>query len=82
MKRQFEEKFKIRAVHDADLEPLLQKLGLLEDIENGNLRCSFCGRVLTFDNFGGVYKENDQLKSFCQETKCYLEMLKRKSDVK
>lgn len=82
MKKQFEGKVTIKAVHDAHLNSFLQKLGLLEDMKNGRLRCSFCDCVLTFDNFGGVYKENGQLKSFCQQTECYLEVLKRKSSVK
>ena len=82
MKKQFEGKVTIKAVHDTDLNSFLEKLGLMEDMKNGQLRCSFCDCVLTFDNFGGVYKENGQLKSFCQQTECYLEVLKRKNAVK
>jgi hypothetical protein len=82
MKAQFEGIVAIKAVHDTDLDSFLQRLGLLEDMKNGRLRCSFCDHVLTFDNFGGVYKENGQLRSFCQQTECYLEVLKRKSSVK
>lgn len=82
MKAQFEGKVIIKAVHDADLNPFLEKLGLLEDMKNGQLKCSFCNCVLTFDNFGGVYKENGQLKPFCQKTECYLEVLKRKNVVR
>ena len=79
MKAQFEGKVIIKAVHDADLNSFLEKLGLLEDMKNGRLRCSFCNCVLTFDNFGGVYKEDGQIKLFCQKTECYLEVLKRKN---
>lgn len=82
MKDPFEGKVKIRAVHDVDLKLFLQKIGLLEDMEKGQLRCSFCGCLLTLDNFGGVYKENGQLKPFCQKTECYLEVLKRKNAIK
>lgn len=82
MKAKLEEKVKVRAVHDADLNSFLQKIGLSEDMENGKLRCGFCGCRLTFDNFGGVYKENGQLKPFCQKTECYLEVLKRKNNIK
>lgn len=79
MKAQIEGKVTIKAVHDTDLNSLLEKIGLLEDMKNGQLRCSFCHCVLTFDNFGGVYKEAGQIKPFCQKTECYLEALNRKS---
>lgn len=82
MKTQLEGKVTIKAVHDADLNSFLGKLGLLEDIKNVQLKCSFCNCMLTLDNFGGVFKENGQLNPFCQKTECYLEVLKRKSAVK
>ena len=81
MKVQLEGKVKIRAVHDADVNSFLQKIGLLEGMKNGRLTCSFCNCVLSIDNFGGVFKENGKLKSFCQKTECYLEALKEKSNV-
>jgi len=74
-----EEKVKIKAVHDADLKLFLEKLGLLEDLKNGKLRCSFCDCVLTFDNFGGLSKINGKLKPICQKKECYLEILKLKN---
>ena len=79
MKVRLEGKVKIKAVHDADLNSFLKKLGLLEDLRIGQLRCSLCDCILTFDNFGGVYKKNGQLKPICQKTECYLEMLKCKN---
>ena len=82
MKTHIEGKTTIKAVHDTDLKSFLEKLGLMEDMKNGRLRCSFCHCILTFGNFGGVYKETGQLKPFCQKTECYLEALKRKSGVK
>jgi len=82
MKTQIEGKVTIKAVHDTDLNSFLEKLGLMADMKNGQLRCSFCDCMLTFDTFGGVYKENGQLKPFCQKTECYLEVLKRKNAVK
>lgn len=79
MKTQLTGKITIKTLHDADLNSFLEKLGLLEDMKNGQLRCSFCDCILTFDNFGGVYNENGLLKPFCQKTECYLEVLNRKS---
>jgi hypothetical protein len=82
MKAKPEGKVVIKAVYDSELQSFLEKLGLWEDMKNGQLRCSFCNCVLAFDNFGGIYKENGQLKPFCQKTACYLEVLKRKNAVR
>jgi len=82
MKAKLEGKVVIKAVYDSELQSFLEKLGLWEDMKNGQLRCSFCNCVLTFANFGGIYKENGQLKPFCQKTECYLEVLKRKNAVR
>lgn len=82
MKVQLEGKVKIKAVHDADLNSFLERLGLLEDMKSGQIRCSFCDCVLTFDDFGGIFNENGELKPFCQKTECYLEVLERKNNVR
>lgn len=79
MNPKFEGTVKIKAVYDTDLEPFLEKLGLMEDLKNGKLKCTFCGCVLSLANFGGVYKQNGQLKLFCQKSECYLEVLKQKN---
>jgi len=82
MKGKMQEKVKIKAVHDDDLKSFLEKLNLLEPMQNGELKCSFCEIPLSFNNFGGVFKENGQLKPFCQKTECYLEVLKHKNTVR
>jgi len=82
MKTRLKDKVKIKAIYDSDLESFLKKIGFLEDIQKGQLKCSFCNCVLTIDNFGGVFKENGKLKPFCQKTECYMEVLKRKNAVK
>jgi len=78
MKLRPEEKVKLKAAHDADLKLYLEKIGLLEDLKNGKLRCSFCDCILTFDNVRGVSKINGKLKPFCQKKECCLEKLKKK----
>ena len=82
MKTQTKENVTIKAVHDTDLKSLLKRLGMMEDMKNGKIKCSLCDCILKFDNFGGIYKENNQLKPFCQKIECYLEVLKRKNKVK
>ena len=82
MKTQTEEKVIIKAVYDAELNSLLEKLGMLEDMKNGKIKCSFCDCTLIFDNFGGIFNENGYLKPFCQKTECYIEVLMRKNALK
>ncbi len=82
MRIQTEEKVTIKAVYDTDLNSLLEKLGMMEDMKNGKIKCSFCDCMLSVDNFGGIFNEKGHLKPFCKKTECYLEVLKRKNAFK
>lgn len=79
MRTNLEGKVEIKAVHDDDLSEFLEKLGMSEEINNGRIHCTFCNCIINTSNFGGVFKENGNIKSFCQKTECYLEVLKRKN---
>ncbi len=60
----------VKAIHDSDLERVLRKLGLYEKLVRGELRCAICGRVLTLENLGGLYKENGKIKLVCNRIEC------------
>ena len=61
----------IKAVHDVDLERVLRKLGLYEDLASGRLRCAICGRPLSLENLGGLYKGRDgEIKLVCDRVEC------------
>lgn len=79
MKGNLKEKVVIKAVYDDDLPLFLRKIGLWEEMEKEELKCSICDCVLNLNNFGGVFRENNKIKAFCQNTQCYLEVLKRKT---
>ncbi len=64
-------KIAIKAVHDSDLEKFLAKLGLLDKIKEGKIRCGICGEVITLDNFLCVYPEEGQIKVCCNKRECY-----------
>lgn len=70
-------KGKIRAVHDQDLENFLQSIGILNKIKSGRLHCSFCGTVITMDNFQCVYPQNKTIKACCSAVGCYKSILTR-----
>jgi len=67
----------IKAVHDQDLEKLLNKLGLLEQFQRGLLKCGFCNKVVTFDNLQGLYKEGEETKMICDSPLCYKKLIEK-----
>ena len=67
----------IKAVHDVDLERVLRKLGLYEKLARGELRCAVCGRPLSLENLGGIYKENGEVKLVCNRIECLAEAARR-----
>ncbi len=68
-------KITIDAILDKELETYLKRVGLWELFKSGELRCFVCGKVLTEENFGGVYEKGDEKKPFCNDPKCYIEVL-------
>lgn len=60
----------IKAVHDVDLERILRKLGLYEKLVEGRLHCSICGRRLSLENLGGIYRDGDAVKLVCNRIEC------------
>lgn len=44
----------VTAVLDADLWPMLEEMGLLEDLDAGRLHCLYSGVLLTRENVGGL----------------------------
>ena len=73
-----EEKMTLRAVYEKDVEKLLESLGMLNEVKNGQLHCFLCNETVTLENFGGIIRKNGGLKIFCDKIECYLKMLKRR----
>jgi len=67
----------IKAIHDTDLERVLKKLGLYEKLVKGKLRCAICGRSLSLENLGGLYKEGGEVKLVCNRIGCLTEAARR-----
>lgn len=72
MKKQF-----VKAVHEKDLEQLLNNLGLSEVMARGELKCSICGVIITLDNLLCVYPSGDEVKVCCNKRECYEKVFKR-----
>ncbi len=67
----------VKAIHDSDLEKVLKKLGLYERLIRGELKCAICGRPLTLENLGGLYRENGEVKLVCNRIECLVEAAER-----
>ena len=72
MKKQF-----VKAVHEKDLEQLLNNLGLSEVMARGELKCGICGVIITLDNLLCVYPSGDEVKVCCNKRECYEKVFKR-----
>lgn len=71
-------KYKIRAIHDVDLDNFLLNLGLLEALEKGELRCGICGCQLTKENLGCIYPESGEIRICCYKPVCLREVAIRR----
>ena len=76
MKKQ--ENMILKAVYEKDVQKLLENLGMLNEVNNGQLHCFICNETITFENFGGIIRKNRELKIFCDKIECYLKMLKKR----
>lgn len=63
-------KEELQAVHDKDLEKLLESLGILEKLKKGELRCKFCKEIVTLDNLHSIFPEAGAIKVICENVIC------------
>jgi len=64
-------KLNLKAIHDSDLDILLERLGILDLLETGRLQCSVCRKKTTRENFYCLYSEHGEIKICCNELQCY-----------
>lgn len=63
-------KLEIPAIHDKDLRKLLESYGLAEIIDKGELKCSLCGNIITWDNIAAFKVNGQTLDVFCDDPEC------------
>lgn len=61
---------KILAVYDDDLDGVLKKMGLYEDIKIGKYKCKSCNCLITRQNLGLIKNENGAIQIYCISTGC------------
>lgn len=60
----------INAVHENDLEGFLDSVGLLQDFQNGSLKCKFCRDPIDKQNIYSIVKDSDTYKAVCSKAQC------------
>jgi len=63
----------IYAVDDRSLASVLEKLGIYQDVEAGRARCRFCGKAVSLQNLGGLFKHEGRVHVVCNDIRCLYE---------
>ena len=68
------ERKQVRALHEDDIDNLLEKFGLKEKFYNSVIKCKFCGVVIDRENIYSILRESGSLNFVCNNPKCVIEM--------
>lgn len=60
----------IQTIYDDDLPKLLSDLELKDDFNNGEIKCSFCGEIITKDNLLTIFSDGKEIKFSCDKESC------------
>ena len=66
----------IKAVHVADLGPILDKFGQRKDFEQGLMKCIVCTRPVSIETVGSLRFVDGKPALTCNGAACYLEVVK------
>jgi len=70
---------KIHAVHDRDLEKLLESLHLLNDLRKGKIKCSECECEVSEENLGFLYPYEGKIRVCCDKPACFYNAVEKLS---
>jgi hypothetical protein len=60
----------LKAVHDDEIQGLLESLGLLEVVKSGHAICPHCGDVVTVENLNCIVPRGDEILLVCSKPDC------------
>ena len=60
----------IKFVHDDDLEKMLTNLGLMQQLEEGRIKCKFCKEFVVVDEIYALFPESGSIKLVCNKIDC------------
>lgn len=70
MNRYVSRRVPVTAVHQDDLERVLRRLNVYDEVARGEAECFFCGRKLSLENIGGFMHYNGSLILVCDNSVC------------
>ena len=63
-------KEKVSAVHDEDLEKILDGLGILKKIQKRLIKCKFCRETVSMENIHSIFPQSGDIKVVCDNKEC------------
>ena len=60
----------VNAIHDDKFEGFLRKLGVYEDVINGEKKCKFCGDAVGYEHISTLFAESGNIKFVCEKPEC------------
>lgn len=60
----------LQAVFDDDLQEFLEGLGLWGKLQRGELRCKFCGTIITVENLHSLFPQSGRIQLVCDAPDC------------
>ena len=62
----------INAVHERDLDNLLQRLGIKKKFESEVFKCKFCNEAITKQNLYSILPESGGINFICDKPACVI----------
>ncbi|OGY38651.1 MAG: hypothetical protein A2418_02895 [Candidatus Brennerbacteria bacterium RIFOXYC1_FULL_41_11] len=62
----------INAVHERDLDNLLQRLGVKDKFDAGEFLCKFCKEAVTKENLYSILPESGGINFVCDKPACVI----------
>ncbi len=64
------EEIQVQAIRDRDLHSILERYEMFDSMEHGNLTCTSCTTVLTWENLGAILVKGGSLVLCCTLSEC------------
>ncbi len=64
------DKNEVSAVHEEDLEGTLRKIGLLDELNTGKIKCKFCSTQITLSNMHSILPHSQGFSFICDKPEC------------
>jgi len=65
----------IQAVHERDLDNLLNKLSLKDSFNAGKIKCKFCKNIITKENLYSLISESSMVNFVCDTPQCIADFM-------